>query len=108
MSDFYIKQNDTSPAIRAQFLDNDKNPVSIVGGSVKFKMSVYNTGELIVNDSAVISDGEEGIAYYVWSPEDTAIAGTFKAEFEVTYSDTYVETFPHDGYLTIQIDADLD
>ena len=108
MNDFYIKQNDTSPSIRVQFLDNDKNPVNIIGGSVKFKMSVYNTGELVVNDNAIISDGENGVAYYLWSSEDTATAGTFKAEFEVTYSDASVETFPNDGYINIQIEDDLD
>ena len=108
MSDFFIKQNDTSPAMQIQFLDGDGDPVSISGGTVKFKMSRFNTGEKIVDSNAIIANGEIGIAYYLWNAADTAQQGVFKSEFEVTYSDGYVETFPNDGYITIDIREDLD
>jgi len=70
-------------------------------------MSDYSTGENLVNGDAVVSDGENGTAYYAWNAEDTANAGSFKAEFEVTYTDGSIETFPNDGYITIEIDPDL-
>lgn len=108
MSDFYIKQNDTSPSIKVQFLDSDNIPVNITGSVIKFKMTNYNSGENVVDKAAVISDGEDGTAYYLWDAVDTSIAGLFKAEFEVTYTDGYVETFPNDGYITVSIQDDLD
>jgi hypothetical protein len=40
-------------------------------------------------------------------PGDTDTAGTYWAEFEVTFGDGRVETYPNRGYLTVNIEPDL-
>lgn len=107
MTDFKIKQNDTSPGIRAILKDSDNNPINLTGASLRFLMAKYDSGDLKVNSSATIVTAEEGIVKYDWAAEDTEDSGMFKAEFEVTYTDSTIETFPNDGYLTVEIDPEL-
>ena len=38
---------------------------------------------------------------------ETDTAGVYRAEFEVMYNDGRLETFPNDGYISIQILSDL-
>lgn len=42
-----------------------------------------------------------------YMPADTDTAGRFEAEFEVTYADGAVETFPNDGFIVVQIGPDI-
>ena len=44
---------------------------------------------------------------YEWQPGDTDTEGFYDAEFEVTYSDGTVETFPNRGFITVIISPDL-
>ena len=44
---------------------------------------------------------------YVWQTGDTDTAGTFQGEFEVTYTSGEIETFPNDGYIGIEVLADI-
>lgn len=107
MTDFKIKQNDTSPGIEAILKDSDNNPINLTGASLRFIMAKYNSTELKVDASATIVTAAEGLIKYDWIIGDTDESGTFKAEFEVTYNDGTIETFPNDGYLTIEIDPEL-
>jgi hypothetical protein len=38
---------------------------------------------------------------------DTAEVGSYLAEFEVTYTDSTVETFPNDKYIRVEIIDDI-
>jgi len=100
MSVFYIKQNDTKPSIVAQ-LFQDSSPVDLTDATVKFHM------ETTINAAAVVVDAATGTVRYDWEPGDTATAGTFRAEFEVTFNDGSVETFPNNDYLTIVVKQEL-
>jgi uncharacterized protein YfaS (alpha-2-macroglobulin family) len=47
---------------------------------------------------ATIHDAPNGVVRYSWGTDDTDEAGRYRAEFEVTYADGSVETFPNDGF----------
>jgi len=101
---FYIKRNDTSPAIKYQ-LDPK---VDLTDASVVFNMARAG-GAPVVNRGAaeIVGDPTDGIVSYSWSGADTEQAAQFRGEFEVTYADGEVETFPNDGYIRILITSDL-
>lgn len=100
---FTIKQNDTSPAILATLQDADGNAINLVGASVKFNMRNVHGSSALVSASADVTDAESGAVKYAWSVGDTSESGNMYAEFEVTYSDGAIETFPNDGYIDITV-----
>jgi hypothetical protein len=96
MATFYIKQNDTRPSLYAQLLQ-DGSVVDLTGCTVLFGLRGMDAKE------AVITDAATGNVRYDWEAEDTATTGNYQAEFEVTFADATVETFPNNDYLTIVI-----
>jgi hypothetical protein len=106
MGTFYIKQNDTSPALRAQLKDGDDVPIVLTGASIRFHMRTL-AGAAAVDAAATIVTAANGIVQYNWQAADTATVGSYQAEFEVTYSDTTIETFPNSGYIRVEITDDI-
>jgi hypothetical protein len=105
---FYIKQNDTSPAIRAVLKDGDGVPINLDGATVRFHMRPIGETTVTVDAAAsVVSPSSAGIVEYSWDAGDTDAIGSFKAEFEVTYSDNTIETFPNNGYISVVITGEL-
>jgi hypothetical protein len=104
---FTIKQNDDSPSMLATMLDADDEIVPLNGATVRFHMRTLGSRELIVDEAAVVVDAPNGLVRYNWSLADTATAGSFQAEFEVTYADGGVETFPNDSYIAVTIYDDI-
>ena len=103
---FRIKQNDTSPALKVILKDAKKRPVNLIGSTVRFHMK-SESGRLIVNGLAELTDDENGIVTYFWKQGDTDIEGICLGEFEVTYEDKSIETFPNNSYIKIGIAAEL-
>jgi hypothetical protein len=99
-----IKRNDTRDAIKAT-LSNESGPVDLTGATVRFLMSKGSTVK--VDRQAEIQDALNGIVWMVFDQGDTDETGTFKAEFEVTFSDARIETFPNDSFILINIINDL-
>jgi len=104
---FFIKRNDTSPAMLATLVDADGNAVDITGASVRFHMRPIGQSQNTVDSAAVIVTPLEGIVRYNWLASDTDSSGTYQAEFEVTYADASIETFPNDKYIPVQITDDI-
>lgn len=102
---FTIKRGDSSPSLGYKLSPK----TNLTGASVVFNM--YPAGPsgpaAIDSATAVIEDAVEGIVRYDFSSTDTANSGTAYAEFEVTYSDSTVETFPNSGYIAIVIPKDI-
>lgn len=99
---FLIKQNDTSPSIRYAL---SPASVNILGATVRFHMSGDDVLE--VDKLAVIEQVSPPIVRFDWEAGDTAIAGSKKAEFEITYLNGKVETYPNDGFIPIKVTPEL-
>ena len=104
---FYVKQNDTSPAMLATLQDASGNAINITGASVRFHMRKIGRTELIVDADVAIVTEESGLVRYDWDAADTDTIGSYQAEFEVTYADASIETFPNDGYIRVEITDDI-
>ena len=50
---------------------------------------------------------EPAIVAHLWASGQTDAPGRYQAEFEVTYSDGAVETFPNLGFITVIIAEDV-
>lgn len=103
---FYIKQNDTVPSIRATLQNGNGDPVDLINASVRFHMRAIGANTA-VDAAAVVVSAAAGIVQYNWTATDTDIIGSYQAEFEVTYPDSTVETFPNDGYIRVEIIDDI-
>ena len=103
---FTIKQNDTSPSLGATLKDAQLVPVSLVGAAVKFHMNSLE-GVVKVNQTMTVTDAEGGVIQYDWQAGDTDTVGAYYAEFQVTYVDGSVETFPNDGNLVVSVVKEL-
>lgn len=99
-----IKRNDTRINLRA-VLSNESGPVNLTGCSVRFLMS--KRGFLKIDRQAEIREAQNGQVWFVFEKGDTSEVGGFQAEFEVTFSDGRIETFPNNGYILINIQNDL-
>lgn len=104
---FYIKRNDTSPSMLATLQDANGDAVDITAASVRFHLRPISSQTVTVDEAATIVTALDGLVRYDWQAEDTATIGSYQAEFEVTYADTTVETFPNDGYIRVEIISDI-
>ena len=103
---FNIKQNDTSPSLGATLKDAQLTPINLVGSTVKFHMK-SSDGVVKVNQSMVVTDAINGVVQYNWVTGDTDTVGTYYIEFQVTYSDSSIETFPNNGSLIVSVVKEL-
>lgn len=108
-ADFTLRLGDTATPITATLTDEDGVPVNIQGATVKFRMWPEAGGTIKVNANATNaqvgdgSDGTRGHVSYQWQTTDTDTAGDYLAEWQVTFANTRVQTFPNEGALHIVI-----
>jgi hypothetical protein len=107
--DFYIKVGDTREPIERILRGSDGDPVDLTDATVRFLMRprADPDGDNVVDAEATIVDEISGHVRYAWQDGDTEEPGHYRGEFEVTYDDDSVETFPNDGYLNVYITTDL-
>ena len=104
MADFAIKSGDTKPDLTATLLDANGAAVDITGAAVKFSMKQLGKSSAKISKAAVtIVLATAGTVKYVWGASNTDTPGEFEGEFEVTFGDSTVLTFPNDGYFTIEM-----
>lgn len=103
---FYIKEGDTSPALRYTLLPS---PIDLTGATVRFSLRLRGQNTPLINRVAalIVAPAAGGVVQYDWLTGDTATAGFYEAEFEVTYADSTIETFPNRGYIPVNIDGDI-
>tara|TARA_R110002126_G_scaffold256212_1_gene399252 strand:+ start:1395 stop:1715 length:321 start_codon:yes stop_codon:yes gene_type:complete len=103
---FNIKQNDTSPSLQATLKDAQLVPVDITAATVKLHMKSLD-GVVKINETMTITDALNGVVQYDWQAGDTDTVGTYYVEFQVTYADASVETFPNNGNLVVSVVREL-
>jgi len=103
---FYIKRGDTSPALRYTLLPS---PIDLTGATVRFSMRMrgQNAPEIDRVLAQIESPATAGVVLYNWQSGDTATDGERECEFEVTYADGSIETFPNYSFETVQIGGDI-
>ena len=104
---FYIKQNDTVPSLRAALENGSGTAVDLTGATCQFHMRGIGATSVTVDATAQIVNEATGIVQYNWVADDTDTVGSYQAEFEVTYSDGTIETFPNNGYIRVEITDDI-
>ena len=57
--------------------------------------------------SVTVLAASKGEVRYSWTTTNTNTAGNFEAEFQVTFSDGGVQTYPNDGYIDVIITEDV-
>ena len=92
---FTIKQNDTAPSLKATLKDGSGTVIDLTNATVRFHMKAVGATTTKTDRASSVID----------ATNDTV--GTYTAEFEVTYSDGTIETFPNDSYLTVIIRAEI-
>lgn len=103
---FNIKQNDTSPSLQATLKDAALDPINLTGASVRLHMKSVD-GTLKIDQPMTIVTPLQGIIQYDWQAGDTDTVGTYYVEFEVTYSDNSVETFPNNSSKVVSVVKEL-
>ncbi|HEU5032683.1 MAG TPA: BppU family phage baseplate upper protein [Spirillospora sp.] len=107
-----FKRGDTAPALSATLYADDAGatPLDLTGATVKLIMATTASepGNPKVNAACQLVDAAAGQVSYSWLPTDVDTAAKYQAEFEVTWADGTIQTFPRDGYLTITLLEDLD
>lgn len=103
---FRIKRGDTGPPLVVALSYSDGTFPNLSGATGRFLMRLRGEAEPRI-DAEVTLDDAEKTATYAWEDEDTAEAGTYIGEIEVTLANDAVQTFPADGYLTIKVVPDL-
>lgn len=100
------KRGDTGP-VTATLLDRAGTAVNLTGATVKFLLRNAAGGPLTIDREIDVDTPASGVVSIDRTTTDTATAGHFRGEFEVTYSGGDVETFPEVGYLDVMIHGDL-
>lgn len=103
---FSIKQNDTSPSLQATLKDSAQNPVDLTDAAVMFHMKSVD-GAVKVDRQMTITNASGGVVQYDWQTGDTDTVGTYYVEFEVTYADASIETFPNNGNIAVSVVREL-
>lgn len=94
--EFTIRQNDTSEALSAVLNDSVNTVFSLAGCVIVFSMRSFITGLVKISRASVtIVNPTTRTVKYIWAAGDTSIAGEFYGEFEVTFTDGKVLTFPN-------------
>lgn len=107
MGNFAIKKGDTKPYIQVTLKDADLNAINLASAAVVFNMASASFANVIAS-AAVVTNAANGEVEYRWGATDTATPGKYYGEFEVTYADGKIETFPADNSLKINIYEDYD
>ena len=106
---FYIKEGDTASFITRDLKDAFGAPVNVPGAAVKFSMRVKPAGTVKVDDEdAVIVTAGTGRVRYEWTAANTNTADEYEGEFQVTYANGKIQTFPNDGYIPVVITDDIE
>jgi hypothetical protein len=94
MTVIYMVQNDLMPVVQATLTKADGTPYPLTGATVNFSLEKADGTSVFQKKSCQILDAVNGKVQYTWQLGDTNVTGLCYGEFEVTFSDGTVLTFP--------------
>lgn len=103
--DFEIAQHDTRPVLTKQALDRDRNLVSLGNASSAVFNMWRGTTHAVLRGTATVDTAADTLTY-TWQTGDTSSIGVFEGEFEVTFVDGGVQTFPNPKKMRIRVTVD--
>lgn len=106
-ADFFIKQGDTLPVLSDTLTYSNGSAVNLTGASVNFIMRALTASATTTNAAATIVTPASGTVQYTFTATDSATAGTYMANWFVTFSGGTTMTFPTDGYISVNIEENL-
>ena len=106
---FYLKRGDRLPKMRRPLLGPDGLALDLTTASgVVMHMRNRDGGavKITAGACAIIAPPTGGVVEYAWAATDTDTAGTFEAEFEVTFSGLKM-TVPNASNVSVRIGEDI-
>lgn len=108
MASFFWKRHDTTQ-IQAQLKDGLGNLPNLTGATVVFTlMAVGGVTPKVSDGACTIVDAVNAIVGFKPTSTQTNTSGAYNAEWQVTFPDGTVTTFPNNGNDTVTITDDLD
>lgn len=104
---FVIKQGDTRPSLRTTLRDANGNAINGSAATVRFHMRKQRSATAVIDAPATWVDQANGVVEYAWQTGDTDVAGIFDYDFQVTFSDDTIESFPNAGADQLEIEPSL-
>jgi predicted metal-dependent enzyme (double-stranded beta helix superfamily) len=94
MATYYLTQNDAGVTMTATLKNADGTAIDLTDATVVFHCGqAGDAANAIVDAAAVVLDGAAGRVAYAWTAADTAEAGTYDAEFQISWG-TVIRTVP--------------
>lgn len=99
-----MKTGDLRPYLQVKIFNQDGSARDLTGDIVTFNMKAPD-GTLVIDDGAMTGViMSQGIVEYRWLAGQTDEANIFRGEVVING----VDTFPKEGYITIEFTEDLD
>lgn len=105
MPDIEMKKGDRLPALYYQLI-GPEGPLNLAGYTVEFAFELADGSGVPITGACTIDNESLGIVKYSWGAADTAVAGTYNAEFVGTVGGLEI-SFPNNAFLELVIYDDV-
>jgi hypothetical protein len=101
-----LKTSDDKYSFNYTVAEDDGTVVDLTGATTKFRMG--NQSKIIFTNPSTVVDAVNGVVSYSFAKEDTMYDGSFIGEFEITFPNGSVLSYPRSGYLAVFIQRSVD
>lgn len=106
-NEFTIKAGDTRPSLVATLRNPDGSSPDLTGATVALVYRRQDCPGAPVERAMTVVSALGARVQYDWVAADTATAGRYRAEIEVTFADANVTTYPNGDYIRLTIYDEL-
>jgi hypothetical protein len=104
----FLKQNDVGGVIERTLRDGFGAPADLTGATMVFSMRVKPAGSVKISAAAAtLVTALAGLVRYTFTASNTDTADEYEGEFQATYSNGDVQTYPEDGYIPVKVADDI-